>query len=823
MPLQPSLAPPPASPSQVLRLPFCALALAAAALTLPSGARAQPSPAATFHVQASSLGDALAQIGKQAGIQILFTPHDVAGRRAAALHAAPSVEQALAQILAGSGLVATRSGPGYVVTPASAPATSSPLTNTLSTVTVRAEGLGGATDKDAVAKRAYGATKTDTLLLDTPQSISVITREQMNAIGAQSVEQALGYTAGVDIGSYGTDSRVDEIWVRGFRTGSFANNLYLDGLRPPGSSSGGSALSTRFDSYGIERVEVMRGPSSVLYGQVAPGGLVNQRSKRPPQEFRGEVGIQTDTEGLARTNIDIGGPLNADRTWLYRLVGAASHAGTQVDHVDLNRIFVNPSLTWQPSAHTSLTVLANYQQDRGGATYQFLPAAGTARPSPYGHVDRSIFLGEPAFNRYDRNQTAIGYSFEQYLGPSAILRQNLRYIEVDMNTDSAARRTLSADGRTMTGSVTAYENHSKGLSMDTNLQYRLETGPLHHTFLGGFDYQKVEIDLASATGTVGPLDLFKPVYGSPVVMGKLAPNSESRRTQSGLYLQDQVRWGNWNLTGGLRHDWARTQALTVSTNRRTNAEAQATTGRIGLVHLFDNGVAPYASYTTSFEPSSGEDFYGVPFEPVKGRQTELGIRYQPEGSPSLFSAAVYEITQSNILTPDADPTHLCNGSACSVQSGEGRVRGLELEAQYAASRGLMITGSYTYMDAKKTRSNSADLGKRLPRVPRDIIAARADYRFQGGLLEGVRIGFGARYTGALYGDTANAWRTASRTLFDASVRIDLARFDPSLRDMQLAITASNLTDKEWVTCNGATACFYGPRRLVSANLTYDWK
>ncbi|THF67322.1 TonB-dependent siderophore receptor [Pseudothauera nasutitermitis] len=784
--------------------------LAAAVLSL--GMHAATASAAAFELPAQPLDQALGEFARQAGLQLLASPSLTQGLQGRPVARTTSVSGALAQLLAGTGLRGRVEGDTLIIERAGGE-------TVLEVVSVTAQGLGGAHDASPIATRSYGASKTDTAIVEIPQSVSVVTRQQMDQMGAQSVEQSVGYLAGVGTGIYGKDSRVDEIWVRGFRTGSFANNMYVDGLRPPGSSAGAAALSTRFDSYGLERVEVLRGPSSVLYGQVTPGGLVNIRSKRPPQEAQRQVGLQTDSEGLIRANVDIGGPIDEERTWLYRLVSSASRTDTEVDHVELKRVFFNPSLTWQPSARTSVTMLVNYQRDRGGATWQRLPVVGTYLDSPYGKVPRSFFQGEPDFDRYDRDQIAIGYSLEQFIGESVKLRQNVRYIEVDMNYDSVARRTLGADGRTLTGNAESHENHSKGFSADTNLLYALETGAVAHMLLGGFDYQKTDIELASATGTVGPLDLYAPVYGSPVVIGERTPNSESGRIQSGVYLQDQMFWNNWTLTAGLRHDWARTRTVALRSNTRTSESTEATTGRIGVTYLFDSGVAPYASYSTSFVPSSGEDYHGKAFDPVEGRQIELGIKYQPPGSRNLVTASLYEITQSNILTPDPDPTHTCNGGLCRVQTGEGRVRGFELEGSYALTRTLSISASYTYMDTEVTESNSTDLGKRLAHVPKEMMAARFDWR----AARGLSLGMGARYTGSSYGDNANTLKNASRTLVDASLRYDLAELDASLRGLHLNVNASNLFDKEYVTCNSLTSfCFYGAGRLVSATLSYDW-
>ncbi|RMX07977.1 TonB-dependent siderophore receptor [Corticibacter populi] len=795
---------------------------AAPARAQPSGDTATGQAAAVqalrFEIPAQPLEAALGAFGRQAGKQVLFNAADVAGRQSQAVSGTFAPREALQRLLAGSGVVISSEQAGGFAVRHVPPAASGDA-QALPEVQIRAEGLGGSGAASLVATQSYGASKTETPIVEIPQSVSVVTRQQMDEMGARSVEDSVGYLAGVDTGANGRDSRVDEIWVRGYRTGSFANYMYVDGLRPPGSSSGAAALSTRFDSYGLEQVEVLKGPSSSLYGQVAPGGLINIRSKRPPQQAQRQVGLQTDTDGLIRANMDIGGPLDEERKWLYRLVSSASHTGTQVDYVDLNRFFFNPSLTWQPSTRTSVTMLVNYQQDRGGSDYQFLPGTGIIVPSPYGEVPRGRFLGEPDFNRYDRNQSAIGYSLEQFIGESAKLRQNVRYIEVDMNTEGAGRRTVSADGRTMTGTASAYENHSKGISADTNLLYALEMGSVSHMLLAGFDYHKTDINLASASGTVGPLDLFEPVYGSPVTIGELTPSSENGRIQQGLYLQDQVFWNQWTLTAGLRHDRAKTRTKTLASGSRTDTAVEATTGRIGVNYLFASGVAPYASYSTSFVPSSGEDYYGKPFDPVTGRQVELGVKYQPPGSRGLVSAAVYEITQSNVLTTDLDETHICNGGSCQVQSGENRVRGFELEGAYELGKALRVNGSYTYLDGKITEVNNANKGNRMARSPQHMAALRFNYRMAAGL----DVGMGVRYTGSSYGNDANTVKNSARTLVDASLRYELRQLDERLRGMRLSLNISNLFDKDYVTCTGPTgSCFYHPNRVVSAALTYDW-
>jgi len=665
-----------------------------------------------------------------------------------------------------------------------------------------------------------GAAKTDTPILQAAQSITVIDRDTMDALGASSTAEAVRYSAGVGVGGFGTDSRVDEISLRGFRTGSFANNVYRDGLRPIGSSSGPTAVATQFDGYGLERVEIVRGPASVLYGQIAPGGLVNTRSKRPSEDVQGEISLGTDNYGLARLNADVGGAIDEDGRWLYRVVGVAYHTETQVDHVELNRLMLAPSLTWRIAPATSLTLLLNWQQDRGGTTYQFLPADGTYTPTAYGRFGSKRFLGEPGFNRYDRTQYSAGYELTHAVSDALKIEQKLRYMRVDTDNVGVNRRSnLQPDGRTLLRNASANLIRAEGLALDNMVQWRVALGQTQHTVLTGLDYRRQGIRVASANGTVGAIDVFEPVYGSPVVLGSIRPSRRSSSEQTGVYLQDQIAWQRWIATAALRHDWSHDATLIRMTNARSGYSDTAFTGRAGLLYQFAHGFSPYISYATSFEPVNAVDWHGAQFKPSKGKQLEAGIKFQRPGSRSALTFSVYEIHQENILTPDPDPTHLCEGRPCSVQSGEGRVRGVELEANVVLTPALHMMASATFMDSKVTKSNGPELGKQLPRVPRQNLGLWLNYQ----LASGLNVSGGVRYASSSYGDNANSYATGALTLFDAGLRYDLGQLSPTLRGVQFALNATNLADKEYISsCSGPTSCYYGARRAVSAHVRYSW-
>ncbi|SAI00694.1 TonB-dependent siderophore receptor [Bordetella ansorpii] len=784
----------------------------------PGDARAA---AVDIALPATTLQDALLRLGQASGTTIISDPRLTAGKQSRAVQLRGSVSDSLRQLLQGSGLRAVPNANGEGFRLEREPQASVDGVATLAPVSVTGQ---LASDVGVLGLTGSAATKTDTPLIESAQSISVVNRELMDMIGARSTGEALRYSAGVTVGAYGVDSRVDEISVRGFRTGSFANNLYLDGLRPPGSSSGATASATQFDGYGLERVEVLRGPSSVLYGQIAPGGLVNVTSKRPTDYARGEIGVSTDNYGLARLNADVSGPLDEAGEWLYRVVGTGYHTDTQVDHVDLNRVMLAPSLTWRPSARTSLTLLANYQQDRGGSTYQFLPSHGTYYATDYGTFGSSRFLGEPGFSAYDRTQYALGYLFSHALNDRVKLSQNLRYMRVDTDNASVARQgDLQADGRTLRRTASLNQIRSEGFTVDNNAEVKFGLGATEHTALLGLDYRTQTIRVRQASGTVGSLDVFDPVYGSSVTIGSAVPTRRSDSDQTGLYAQDQIRWGQWTGTLGLRHDWSHDNALVRATNARTSYADEATTWRAGLVYLFENGLAPYASYATSFEPVNGVGYAGVPFKPTEGKQAEVGLKYQPPGSRSMVTFSAYEIRQQNISTPDPDPTHLCDGSQCQVQTGEGRVRGLELEGNLALTDNLTMIASATLMSSEVTKSNSTDLGRELPRVPRRSYNVWVDYRFDQDVLPGVSVGVGLRHIGASYGDSANEYRSPAVNLVDAAVRYDMSGLSPAFKGMKFSLNATNLGNREYLaSCSGVASCYYGARRAITANLNYAW-
>jgi len=698
-----------------------------------------------------------------------------------------------------------------------------------------------ATDLDAVRVNAYraansasGATKTSTSIAETPQSVSVIERAELDARGVQSLNDAMRYVAGVSLESSGIDNRVDDFRIRGFDAGSWSNNVTLDGMRAPQGSQWNRSM---FDSWNLERVEVLKGPSAVMYGQIAPGGMVNQVSKTPTPDQAQHLRLGLDANGQYSAAFDVGGGTSGNDA-LFRLVGLYRDGDTQIQHTQQKHWFLAPSYTWQIAERTRLTLLGMYQKDDGGSTYQFLPAAGTLTPTRYGTMKNSTFIGEPDWNTFDRTLWTAGWMFEHQFNDHLTLTQNARRTHVDsLYRGVVTFGALNADGRTQNRRGVMGTGDSDGDTFDTRLQARFATGAAEHTVLLGWDWQRADWDgVRSAMSSPRPIDIFNPVYSpyAPTVSTETPTAGVNR--QSGVYLQDQIALANWRLTLGGRYDWTKDDSTSANRNIATGIstpgghsviKSEAFTGRAGLLYVFDNGLTPYVSYAESFQPSTKsplDSFTLAAFEPVTGSQWEAGLKYQPASVDGLVTLAVYDLRQQNMIVDDPVASHRTCGATgtatCSIQGDEGRVRGIELEGRITPTEGFSLIGAASRMDSEMTRS-AAYRGKELAMVPDYSASFWADYTFQGGALRGLSLAAGARYNGVSHGDSANLYRIGSYTLFDAALRYDLGQIGSS--HVQLALNASNLADKRFVsTCTGVSSCYYGSGRTVMATATFGW-
>ncbi len=669
------------------------------------------------------------------------------------------------------------------------------------------------------AKRTATATKTDTPIEKTPQSISVVTREEMDMKDPSTVKEALNYTPGV-FATRGSSETLDVISIRGFSASTGANtNQYLDGLKLQGDNYSESSM----DPYFLERIELMRGPTSVLYGKSNPGGIVSMVSKRPTTEPLKEVEFQMGTDNLYQTGFDFSDAIDNDGVFSYRLTGLGRSEDAQQTMVKSTRYAIAPAFSWRPDDKTDFTFLSNFQSDPDAGYYGWLPRVGTVVPYTDANgnshkLDTDFNEGEQD-NRMSRRQQQIGYSFAHAFDDTFTVRQNLRYTRLHTLYTSVYGNGFTAPTQINRAFVRSDEDLNS-FTVDTQLQSAFATGAVDHTLLTGVDYLRMRNDINADYGSANPIDMVEPQYGNANVNVNFPYAVINRQEQTGLYAQDQAEWNHWVLTLGGRYDFAKTSTYTRSTSSLSEINDQQFTWRGGLNYVFDNGIAPYFSYSESFEPVAGSTKQGKPFDPSRGKQYEAGVKYVPKDMPVTVTAAVFQLTKDKNLT--ADPSD----SAFSVQGGEIRSRGLELEAKAALTSNINLTAAYSYTDAEYT-DDTLYKGKRPVEVPRNMASLWADYTFHETALSGLTLGAGARYVGdtsSFYtvGDNVNGtFNVGSYTLVDATVKYDLARV--GMPGSSVGVKVNNLFNREYVSsCYRDYACYWGADRQVVATASFSF-
>ncbi|MGK3112202.1 TonB-dependent siderophore receptor [Candidatus Pantoea formicae] len=666
-----------------------------------------------------------------------------------------------------------------------------------------------------VAKESAAGTKSSTPLLKTPQSISVITREQMDDQAAASVADALSYTSGVLTNYRGNSNRNDEIIARGFRYAP----KFLDGLSYGLSGQGGAA--GQVDPWLLERVEMIHGPASVLYGQVNPGGIVAMTSKRPTAQSLHKVQFSTGNQHFGEAAFDFGGKLNDDNTLFYRLNGVASTKHEFVQDNKQQRVAIAPALTWLPNADTSFTLLTLYQNEPKAGYRNFLPANGTLFNTSAGYIPYDFNVSDPGFNEAKREQTSIGYIFEHNLSDNISFTQNLRYSNMDESYKYLVY-TYDADND---HSINRRPQHdkikSKELGIDNQLKATFETGNLAHTVLGGLDYKWSDVDskLWLDRGDQYILDWANPtritINESDLT---LATSTRKKLDQLGVYLQDQMEWNHWNLLLSGRHDWSEVRTQDRVDNTDSQQNDSKFTGRAGLLYAFENGISPYISYSTSFEPNLNSGAPGTdPFKPTTGEQSEVGIKYQPVGWDAVFTVSAFDITQKNI-------TAYNSVTGYNEQIGKVRSKGIETEAHAQVTPEIKLMAAYTYTDAVTKESSITErIGHSPSSIPRHAASAWGSYSFLNGVLNGFTLGSGVRYTGTAPADETGTNKVPHYTLYDVMAKYELGEAANSLRGTTLQLNVNNVADKHYVaSCSNTSACFYGSGRTIVASVSYSW-
>lgn len=641
-----------------------------------------------------------------------------------------------------------------------------------------------------------------------PYAVHTVTRRHLDEREPQDIAGTLSYTGGVSGGYRGENTHL-EMSVRGTgnKSDGGASPLYWDGM----AYSAGLELSP----YALEKIDVLKGPASVLYGQGNPGGIVNLISKTPTGSGTNEIIAKTGSGSRAQLGLDIDRSLNDNLD--YRIVAEGRQSDWQEKHVRQRALMLAPSFTWKPGPDTSLTLLGFYERRPEAGNRNFLPAAGTLYPVGGLTIARDLLTADTGWRDINNTHAHTGYRFSHRFNDAFTLRQNLRY---SRTKDYLKSLIVWGDsvGTEVPRKARIFDDNIREFQIDTQGETRFSTGPVHHTLLAGVDYRRLSSNGRYYLGDAPGLDWANPVYGVYAGTPDLVTDEHKMLRQTGFYLQNQAEAGRLNILLGSRYDRASSTTDDFLTGNFSRDKDGKFTWRAGAVYNFGNGLSPYASYSTSFLPEAGTDAEGSRLKPTTAAQYEVGVKYRP--SPAiLLTAAGFDIRQKNIVV--YDPVTRDKG-----QRGKIRTRGAEVEFQGDITPAWGVSGSYTYLDKNVTADSNADyLGTTPWGIPEHSVSLWSDYRFRRGILSGLSVGLGMRYTGRTWGDNENTYRVPSYLLWDAKLAYQPGYRFPSLKGSTVQLNMQNLAGKQYVSSCASTrkdTCFYGRGRVTVLSLGYRW-
>lgn len=806
----------------LLCLPLAALATAPMAMAQ----SASQQSVRGYDIPAGPLSSTLSRFAGEAGVMLSVDARLIEGQRSGGLQGQYGVEDGFDTLLQGSGLQAVRDERG---TYSLAPRSEQGRTVELKPMVVEGFALGNALGEmeGYNATHSSVATKTSMPLVETSQTVSVVTRQQIEDQGSRSIAQAVRYTPGLMSSPYGATTRYDYVAMRGITDGS-VDNLYLDGQKLLGDS--GTYSSLQVDPYFVERIDILKGPSSVLYGRSLPGGLVAMTTKKPQHETRRQLQFSYGSNDYKQAAFDFTGPLDDERI-AYRLAGVAKDAGNQVDGIEEQRYAVMPSVSVDFTEDTRLTLLAMLQKDPESGYHGGLPADGTVTSHNGQRISRSFFEGDEDYEKFERDQQMVGYQLEHRFNDILSARQNFQYLDSTVKSGQVYQYGYATPDELLRY-YTGADEALHAWTIDNQLQFLFDTGAMSHTVVTGLDYQrrktKVDYDAGYGLSAINPYTGAVGA-GSPVFYHQYDETRELEQT--GLYVQDLISLGNWRFSLGMRQDWVDVSfdhtADASYGDQSDSAKLEQFTGRVGVLYAFDNGLSPYVSYSESFNPNATAAYNEVApgvydialLDPTEGEQYEVGLKYQPLGTDDLYTLSYFDLKQSNLANKDSNENFY-------RAVGELTSKGVEAEARLRPIEQVNVIASYTYMDVEYSKDFTGaagvnNRGNTPNAVARNMASLWADYTFDLGPLAGLQVGGGARYFGKSWADAENTLRIPSYTLYDAMLGYDLSRV--GLQGVGVRLNLNNLTDETYVAaCNSLNQCYYGEERNVMATVTYDF-
>lgn len=831
-----------------------ALSQGASSLAVAEDVPRQVTEIKNFHIPAQSLSSALATFAQQSGRQTSYDPAIAKNVSTNGVSGVMTPEAALSSLLNGTPVQFHRLNAHTLILERKSAAniTLGPVRvgGTLAKETATGPGVG------YVAKYSSASTKIDTPLTEIPNSVYVITKDQMVDQQSQTVQEVLRYMPGIYSESLGTAS-----WGNGSNTSSqgggnfiqrgFASTQYVDGLFSDSVASGEPAF--------LDRVEALNGPSSVMYGQSGAGGLISMQLKKPTDIPLHNVTLGFGNWGRYESTIDLSDKITKSGNLKYRIAAIGVTQGTQTDHVDYHRVGVLPSIKWDIDDKTSLTLLGMYMYTPGDGSGNYYPLYGTLLPGKNGYIPRSRFLGDPKYNTSGNKEAKFEYQFVHKFNQCLEFQQNFSYDNSRRFFNNTFGSGLDTDGQTysiygwkgnLDGNTSQIE---KTIALDSRLVGHLNTGLVSQTLLVGVDYRHIDeewgltYDRKEMTVNVwDPVVSSHPDYSTGSKDTLASYSYPSKWNQYGVYFQDQIRIKKLTITAGGREDWYDYNYHTTYSRRSVtlgnialeplsapiNQNSHAFTWRAGFTYNFDFGLTPYFSFSKSFNPQYGSILAdGSAAQPLTGNQLEAGLKYIIPHTNVFLTAAAYHIKEKHVLesSPDIVGEQIDGGTATS--------KGVELSAHANVTKYLRITASYSFNDMRYTRSNNTvrryDIygnplgkvslqGKYLNASPRNMVNMFIDYTLPRRVFYGLEVNFGVRYIGFTYADTANSFKIPAYTLFDVGAHYDFSNISPSLSGLKISLAMSNLTNKRYVASCATSQCYYGQGQRVYGNISYNW-
>lgn len=797
-------------------------------LGVSTGALAAPlqlSQSQSYTIPAMPLDKALEVLGKKAGLQITYDPALTSGKTSQPVIGAKDASAALQQLLSANGLNYRRAQQDTIVIQKA---------SAVSAIRLGPVRVGGRVSRNSDPQSAYGpgvglvatrsasATRTDTAMIETPKSIYVVTRKQMDDLQPQSIAEALRYTPGVVtspgnvLSSSPSSDTFQPVHQRGFESYTF-----VDGLL------NGTSVT---DPFFLDRIEALSGPSSVMYGQSTPGGLINMTLKRPTTTARHEVNVGFGNYGRYEGQLDFGGPLNKKRNVLYRVVALGNTQGSQVDYQHYKRVAIQGDLEWKIDDRTSITLIGQFAYSPQTISGAYVPAYGSALSSPLGHIPVNRYYGDPSFDRnWDREylgEVLLHHDFSQNMQFNSTVRydgQADSHCNLQLDTVDLVNKTISRYA------TCNNNNNGRSVQMTSNLSYKISTGQVRHNLLVGVDYRTQAEDGRSkfSFGNVPSISITDPKYNQYTMSDYISATQGKfthyhyQYSQYAIYFQDQIKWRKFYLTLAGRQDWNSYGARHIF-NRPFTWNA-------GINYVSSIGLAPYFNYSTSFMPQTGSIYNHQVLrqaDPLNGHQWEAGLKYQIPHIQTFFTAAYYDVKENNVLVSDPDfPNY-------DLEIGQVRSRGVELSANANLAEGLDLTASYSYSRPVNSKTDlTADtiggetvslLHRTLVYQPKHTASVFIDYRFPTSLAPGLSINFGVRYIGSAWGDEANSFRNPAYVLFDSGLNYNFAQTFPSLKGLHVRLSMTNSTNKTYTSCGGLDTCQYGEQRRIFGLIGYRW-